>query len=157
MKLFYKIAVMGAGALSLFLSHLAVADHDGFNGEDDHDGVVIVDLDRPGRPGRPGLGGGGGGHGGGGHGGGGGPIIVPLESRILHCASGQYRYNECGVRGDIVHARLVRQMSAASCQEGRTYGFTRDSVWVDRGCRGNFEVYYRARHHFDDADEMLDE
>jgi len=47
-------------------------------------------------------------------------------------------------------------MSAARCEEGRTWGFTQDSVWVDRGCRGNFEVYYRARRGWDDAVDAID-
>jgi len=41
---------------------------------------------------------------------------------------------------------LVRQLSRNSCIEGRSWGVTRDGVWVSRGCRAEFAVsdrYYR--------------
>jgi hypothetical protein len=37
-------------------------------------------------------------------------------------------------------ARLIRQLSTVGCVEGRTWGTTDDGVWVDRGCRGEFEM-----------------
>ena len=36
--------------------------------------------------------------------------------------------------------RLVNQRSGSACVQGRTWGFTRNSIWVDRGCRADFEV-----------------
>ena len=41
---------------------------------------------------------------------------------------------------------LVRQISRDSCIEGRSWGVTREGVWVSRGCRAEFAVgdrYYR--------------
>ena len=35
---------------------------------------------------------------------------------------------------------LVRQVSAAPCRMGSTYGFTDRVIWVSNGCRGLFEV-----------------
>jgi len=37
-------------------------------------------------------------------------------------------------------ARLVRQVSNAPCLQGGTWGFERNAIWVDDGCRGEFEV-----------------
>ena len=37
-------------------------------------------------------------------------------------------------------ARLVRQVSNAPCLQGETWGFERNAIWVDDGCRGEFEV-----------------
>jgi len=37
-------------------------------------------------------------------------------------------------------ARLVEQTSKADCREGYSYGFTRDGIWADRGCRGKFDI-----------------
>jgi hypothetical protein len=34
--------------------------------------------------------------------------------------------------------RLVQQTSEARCREGSSWGWDRDSVWVDRGCAGRF-------------------
>jgi len=34
----------------------------------------------------------------------------------------------------------VNQRSGSACVQGRTWGFNRNSIWVDRGCRADFEV-----------------
>lgn len=33
---------------------------------------------------------------------------------------------------------LVRTLSRASCIEGRSWGYRRNQIWVDRGCRAQF-------------------
>jgi hypothetical protein len=55
----------------------------------------------------------------------------------LYCASDDGRRNYCGAdtRGGV---RLVRQRSDAPCIAGRTWGFDRRGIWVDRGCRAEF-------------------
>ena len=35
---------------------------------------------------------------------------------------------------------MRRQISRDSCIEGRSWGVTRDRVWVSRGCRAEFSV-----------------
>jgi DUF3011 family protein len=61
-------------------------------------------------------------------------------SSTVYCASDNMRRNYCNV-GPSRNIRLVRQRSDAACQMNRTYGFSRDGIWVDRGCRADFEVY----------------
>lgn len=41
---------------------------------------------------------------------------------------------------NIRDVRLVRQLSDKPCREGRTWGHDRNSIWVDEGCRGIFEI-----------------
>jgi hypothetical protein len=36
--------------------------------------------------------------------------------------------------------RLLKQNSGSPCEEGRTWGYERGEIWVDRGCRADFEV-----------------
>lgn len=36
--------------------------------------------------------------------------------------------------------RMVRQRSGSPCIQGQTWGFTRTGIWVDRGCRADFQV-----------------
>jgi hypothetical protein len=36
--------------------------------------------------------------------------------------------------------RLIRTLSDTPCTQGRTWGYDRNGIWVDRGCRGEFEV-----------------
>lgn len=77
---------------------------------------------------------GGPGLGGAGIGGGHGEQTVTCESR-------RGRYAECPVafRGKI---DLVEQLSREPCVEGRTWGQTRNGVWVDGGCRARFGRVY---------------
>jgi hypothetical protein len=60
-------------------------------------------------------------------------------SYTLTCASDNMRRNYCqaDVRGGV---RLVRQQSQAPCRENYSWGYDRRGIWVDRGCRAEFEV-----------------
>lgn len=87
--------------------------------------------------GRGGWGGGGWNGGGGGwnNGGGGGWG----QAQTLYCGSDDHDRRRCNVsiRRD---ARLIRQQSRAACIEGDTWGWDRNGIWVDEGCRGQFSV-----------------
>lgn len=56
----------------------------------------------------------------------------------ISCASnsGERVYCEMDTRGMIV--QLVRQVSGSPCEQGRTWGWDRRGIWVDRGCRAEF-------------------
>jgi hypothetical protein len=71
--------------------------------------------------------------------------IGPANRQVVNCSSSGYRYNTCYV-GDIEFVRLANQISRSACIEGRTWGYTYDSIWVDQGCRANFEVFTRDFH-----------
>ncbi|HZH44571.1 MAG TPA: DUF3011 domain-containing protein [Lysobacter sp.] len=60
----------------------------------------------------------------------------------VRCESGDGRSRFCqaNTRGGV---RLVRQLSRSPCVEGRSWGVQRGGIWVDHGCRGEFEVGYR--------------
>lgn len=36
--------------------------------------------------------------------------------------------------------QLVEQMSDSRCVQGRTWGYTRERIWVSNGCRGRFRI-----------------
>lgn len=36
--------------------------------------------------------------------------------------------------------RIVNRLSGADCREGRSWGWNRDGIWVDRGCRADFVI-----------------
>jgi hypothetical protein len=57
----------------------------------------------------------------------------------LYCASDDMRRHYCGVdtSGGV---SMMRQRSDASCIQGRTWGYDRRGIWVDRGCRADFAV-----------------
>ena len=55
------------------------------------------------------------------------------------CESNDGRYRECPV-DTRQGVRIVRQTSRTQCIEGQTWGISRNAVWVDRGCRAEFEA-----------------
>lgn len=61
----------------------------------------------------------------------------------IRCESQGGAYNECAIGGRY-GARLIRQLSDARCEEGRSWGVRGDRVWVDRGCRAEFEITRRG-------------
>lgn len=61
------------------------------------------------------------------------------EGYRLTCESDRNRRRFCEAdtsRG----VRLLRELSAGACQMDSTWGYDRRGIWVDRGCRAEFEV-----------------
>ena len=62
-----------------------------------------------------------------------------MAQSSLTCSSDDMRRHYCSVdtsRG----VQMVHQRSDAACIQGRTWGYDRRGVWVDRGCRADFQV-----------------
>ena len=63
------------------------------------------------------------------------------EARPRHvvCESISNRYQFCRVdtRGGV---QLQRQLSNSACRQNQTWGYDRNGIWVDRGCRAEFRV-----------------
>jgi Protein of unknown function (DUF3011) len=57
---------------------------------------------------------------------------VKVESKNM-----QRTYKRTSTRGGV---RLVKQLSREACVEGVSWGFDRDGIWVDQGCRAEFET-----------------
>ena len=60
-------------------------------------------------------------------------------SQSLRCSSVSGRLQLCRVnpRGGV---RLVRQISRPPCIENRSWGVSREGIWVDKGCSADFVV-----------------
>ncbi|MBO9665036.1 DUF3011 domain-containing protein [Dokdonella sp.] len=59
----------------------------------------------------------------------------------FRCESQGYGYNMCRVdTGRGSNVRIRRQLSKTACIEGRTWGWNRAGVWVDKGCGAEFLV-----------------
>ncbi len=56
------------------------------------------------------------------------------------CSSQNNRYQFCNFGGYFIDGFLLQQHSRANCTQGRSWGFSRDGVWVDYGCRATFRV-----------------
>jgi hypothetical protein len=64
------------------------------------------------------------------------------KKKKVTCESKRNKHRTCSVGGPIESLQLRKQKSGSPCVEGDTYGFTGDTIWVDRGCRAEFEVKY---------------
>jgi putative membrane protein len=60
-------------------------------------------------------------------------------ARSFRCESNDNRTRYCNV-DTRYGVELVRQISRSSCIEGRSWGVSREGVWVSRGCRAEFAV-----------------
>lgn len=68
------------------------------------------------------------------------------------CRSSGYRFRQCPIPpgNQIIEVRLIQAMNRSDCRSpGYNWGFTNDAVWVDHGCQGYFEVFYRPFSHRD--------
>jgi hypothetical protein len=63
----------------------------------------------------------------------------PLPRASVRCES-EGSYVRCPAVGSWRGARLVQQLSRATCLQGRTWGFDRNAIWVNDGCRGVFDA-----------------
>src|SRR6266849_5280802 len=61
---------------------------------------------------------------------------------LVYCPSDDMQRNFCAVN-TLDGVFIVRQRSEADCVFNRTWGYDRDRIWVDRGCRADFEVIDR--------------
>ncbi len=64
---------------------------------------------------------------------------APSTSQTIRCESNNNARNYCPVdtRGGV---RLYRQISGSACTQGSTWGYDNNRIWVDRGCRADFQV-----------------
>src|SRR5260370_8384470 len=67
---------------------------------------------------------------------------VPQALR-MSCSSDDMRRHVCPVdtSGGV---QMVHQKSEAKCIQNRTWGYDNRGIWVDRGCRAEFEVGVQA-------------
>jgi hypothetical protein len=59
--------------------------------------------------------------------------------QVISCSSDDMRRHYCAadVRGGV---RLLKQRSDSSCRQGYSWGYDRRGIWVDHGCRADFQV-----------------
>lgn len=61
------------------------------------------------------------------------------KSNLVECSSINFAKRQCpaDTTGGV---ELAEQLSRASCDEGRTWGYEEQGVWVKGGCRGRFRI-----------------
>ena len=66
--------------------------------------------------------------------------VTPLaRAATVTCESSNGGFQSCAVdtRGGVT---LSRQLSSQGCWEGDTWGYDRNRIWVNNGCRAQFQV-----------------
>ena len=61
------------------------------------------------------------------------------QASTITCESRKNSYQSCPVDAS-GGVRLSRQLSSQGCWQNDTWGFDRNRIWVDRGCRAEFQV-----------------
>ena len=61
--------------------------------------------------------------------------------QVIRCESRDGRPRFCRVPGGVRQAEIVRRLSDSRCDYNYNWGFRRDGIWVERGCRAEFRVY----------------
>ena len=63
----------------------------------------------------------------------------PGRGQVISCSSDDMHRHYCAAdtRGGV---RLVKQNSESSCRQGRSWGYDGRGIWVDHGCRADFQV-----------------
>ena len=64
----------------------------------------------------------------------------PPGPRLLTCESKGKSRRFCGASVGQAGVILVNQLSGMACEEGTSWGWDRDGVWVDDGCRAEFAL-----------------
>jgi hypothetical protein len=73
-------------------------------------------------------------------------LVLPAGAQYygdtyIRCESGWFgSYKRCSVPAMRGYVELVRERSNHKCQLGYTWGFDRDGIWVDDGCKADFRV-----------------
>ncbi len=57
------------------------------------------------------------------------------------CRSNDNRYRRCSVNTEN-RVEMLRQFSSSTCTRGRSWGYDRNSIWVDNGCQARFGYGY---------------
>jgi hypothetical protein len=61
------------------------------------------------------------------------------QGQVVSCSSDDMHRHRCpaDTSGGV---RLVKQNSDSSCRQGRDWGYDRKEIWVDHGCRADFQT-----------------
>ncbi len=69
-----------------------------------------------------------------------GPGGPPMGRVTCSSNNGGRQFCPADTRGGV---RMINQRSGSPCIQGRTWGYDRRGIWVDRGCRADFALGFR--------------
>jgi hypothetical protein len=72
-----------------------------------------------------------------------GGVISLSAQQVFNCSSEDGHRHYCSADTHHAEVNLVKQRSDARCEQGYSWGRDHHGVWVDHGCRADFEVVRR--------------
>lgn len=63
-----------------------------------------------------------------------------IETVSVRCESQSHQFTECDLGSQVVSIGSWRQISDSPCIMGLSFGFYSSKVWVNQGCRADFQV-----------------
>ena len=60
------------------------------------------------------------------------------NQNLITCESNNGKRNFCPIGDPRQSVQMVRQISNSACIQGQTWGYDKQRIWVDRGCRADF-------------------
>ncbi|HEX2218213.1 MAG TPA: DUF3011 domain-containing protein [Gemmatimonadales bacterium] len=72
------------------------------------------------------------------------PTMTPSGTRVIICGDTRGSAMSCNTFGTVATVRLQRDRSSGRCDPSSSWGLSGQSVWVTRGCYGDFELTYVA-------------
>jgi DUF3011 family protein len=71
------------------------------------------------------------------------PVPAPApNTRVVTCGNSRGSAMSCNAFGTVARMRLQRDRSGGHCNQSSAWGLDNASIWVARGCWGDFEVTY---------------
>lgn len=74
--------------------------------------------------------------------------------QVFNCSSDDGHRHYCAADTHHADINMVKQRSDSRCEEGYSWGRDRHGVWVDHGCRADFEVVRNHDNWRDDRDRV---
>jgi hypothetical protein len=62
------------------------------------------------------------------------------QDQFISCSSDDMHRHYCQADTRSGGVRLVKQRSDSACRQGYSWGYDRSGIWVDHGCRADFQV-----------------
>ena len=61
------------------------------------------------------------------------------SAQVVNCSSDDMRRHYCSAdtRGGV---QMIKQRSDAECRQGYSWDYDRNGIWVDHGCRADFQT-----------------
>ena len=64
----------------------------------------------------------------------------PTQVQYVQCESNGNNSTQCAINGNVQFVRVDHQLSWTPCEEGKSWGWYQNVIWVQFGCRAVFEV-----------------